>query len=47
MNEPPLFWTGSMMTMATVSGPACWIVASSSSSRKSVNCSSVSSWGRW
>ena len=33
VNEPPAFCTGSMITIATVSGPACTIVASSSSRR--------------
>ena len=47
MNEPPAFWIGSMWTRQTVSGPIAVIVRSSSSSRKAVNCSSVSSGGRW
>ena len=47
MNAPPEFCTGSMITIATVSGPAWTIVASRSSSRNAVNSSSVSSGGRW
>ena len=47
VNEPPEFCTGSMITIATVSGPACSIVESRSSSSIAVNCSSVSPSGRW
>ena len=47
MYAPPAFWTGSMITIATVDGPVIWIVRSSSSSSEAVKASSVSSGGRW
>src|SRR3954451_16798521 len=45
--QPPAFWTGSMITIATVSGPSWMIASSRSSSRNFVNCCGVSSAGRW
>ena len=47
MNEPPAFWTGSTITMATVLGAGLLDGRLELVEQEGVNCSSVSSGGRW